>query len=284
LAFVVLFLTYFLTTVVIYLSYGSNRIVKYFETRPQVIAFLKKEAKETEINGLFERLSGDVRVRDVRYVGREEAKKIYEGRTQDNPSLSQLVSPSIFPESIEFSLYNLKTAHELLGEVRGENIVENVGFTASLGGDENIEMAVDRLNRASLYVKLVGLFTISVFGLVSLITLISLIGLKVVSRKEELDLMLLMGAKRISVKVPVWYEALVYNFFSGIFGFLTATTLLLYSAPHLVNYFGGYEIFPIDLFGLFSLVGITLAVNLLLGTFISFLAGNLAVNRLTRKR
>lgn len=284
LAFTVLFLTYFLTTLVIYLSYGSNRIVEYFETRPQVIAFLKKDVKETEVTAFFERLSDDIRVRDIRFVSREEAKKIYEGRTRDNPSLSQLVSPSIFPESVEFSLYDLKSAHEMVAEIRAEKIIDNVGFTASLGGDEDIEGAIDRLNKASLYVKLGGLAIISIFGFVSLITLISLIGLKLVTRKEELDLMVLMGAKRSSVKAPVLFEAVVYNVVSVFFGFLSATVLFLYGAPVLVNYFGGYEVFPVKSMELITFIGLTLVIDMAMGIVISFLAGNFAVNRLARKR
>jgi len=284
LAFTVLFLTYFLTTLIIYLSYGSSRIVEYFETRPQVIAFLKKDVKDIEATALFNRLSEDVRVRDVRFVSREEAKKIYEGRTRDNPSLSQLVSPSIFPESVEFSLYDLKTAQEMVAEIRAEKIIDNVGFTASLGGDENIEGAIDRLNKASLYVKLGGVAIISIFGLVSLVTLISLIGLKLVTRKEELDLMVLMGAKRSSVKAPVLFEAMIYNFVSLVFGFFSATVIFLYGAPVLVNYFGGYEVFPIQSLELLYFIGGTLLADMVIGLVISFLAGNFAVNRLARRK
>lgn len=129
----VLALTFFVATNLVVLVYSSNNLLKYFETRPQIIAFLKDKVTPEAISALQNKLTSDLRVKDVRYVSKEEALEIYKTATSDNPLLGQLVSPTIFPASLEFSLNDLSHAEEIINEVKKEGIVNDVGFTASLG-------------------------------------------------------------------------------------------------------------------------------------------------------
>ncbi|KKU22827.1 MAG: hypothetical protein UX34_C0020G0001, partial [Candidatus Woesebacteria bacterium GW2011_GWF1_46_13] len=133
-ALFVLTLTFFVGTILAVLVYSSANLLNYFETRPQIITFLKDEITPENVSALQNKLSADVRVKDVRYVSKEEALEIYKQATSDNPLLSELVSPTIFPASLEFSVTDLSFAQEVINEIKEEGIVDSVGFTASLGG------------------------------------------------------------------------------------------------------------------------------------------------------
>jgi len=109
----VLSLTFFVATLVSILVYSSSQLLSYFETRPQVIAFLKDNATESQIAELSGRLSSDTRIKEVKYVSKEEALAIYKKATSDNPLLGELVSPTIFPASLEFSVNDLTFAQGL---------------------------------------------------------------------------------------------------------------------------------------------------------------------------
>ena len=98
-AVLVLAVTFFVATVIAVLIYSSAEVLSYFETRPQVIAFLKSDAKDTDIRILETKIRSDSRVKDVKFVSKEDALLIYKNATSDNPLLGQLVSPSIFPSS-----------------------------------------------------------------------------------------------------------------------------------------------------------------------------------------
>src|SRR3972149_7426680 len=99
--------TFFVATIISVLVYSSSQILSYFETRPQVIAFLKSDASQEAINAFRNRLTSDQSLKDVRYVSKEDALSIYKNATSDNPLLGELVSPSIFPASLEFSVKDL---------------------------------------------------------------------------------------------------------------------------------------------------------------------------------
>lgn len=132
----VLTLTFFVATIVSVLGYSSSQLLSYFATRPQVIAFLKDSATTDQIAALQHQLEADSRVREVRYVSKEEALSIYKNATSDNPLLGQLVSPSIFPASLEFSVKDLSFAQSIIDQVKSESIVDSVGFTAALGENQ----------------------------------------------------------------------------------------------------------------------------------------------------
>jgi cell division transport system permease protein len=150
----VLTLTFFVTTLVSVLVYSSSQLITYFETRPQVIAFLKSDAVDADIANLQHTLAADSHIKNIKYVSKEEALSIYKNATSDNPLLGQLVSPSIFPASLEFSVNDLSFAQSIIDKVKAERIVDSVGFTAALGGETSLNDVVARLKTITSYVRI----------------------------------------------------------------------------------------------------------------------------------
>src|SRR3989339_1994777 len=163
-AIFVLGLTFFVATMVAILVFATDKTLTYFETRPQIISFLKDEATPELISVLQNKLSSDARIKNVKYVSKEEALEIYKTATSDNPLLAELVSPSIFPASLEFSVTDLKLAEKIIEEVRSEAIVDQVGFTANLGGEKSLGDVVTRLKTISYYLRLGGSVFVGVLG------------------------------------------------------------------------------------------------------------------------
>lgn len=87
-AIFVLSLTFFVATIVSILLYSSNQTLLYFETRPQIISFLKNDATNEDITTLKNKLGMDQRLKDIKYVTKEEALEIYKKATEDNPLLA----------------------------------------------------------------------------------------------------------------------------------------------------------------------------------------------------
>src|SRR3989344_2223270 len=96
-AIFVLSLTFFVATMVAVLVYASDKTLSYLETRPQIIAFIKDGVTSEIVSSLQNKLSTDGRIKDLRYVTKDEALEIYKNATSDNPLLAELVNPSVFP-------------------------------------------------------------------------------------------------------------------------------------------------------------------------------------------
>jgi len=280
----VLTLTFFVTTVLAVLVYSSGNILKYFETRPQIIAFLKDEITPEQISALQNRLTADEKIKDVRYVSKEEALSIYKTATEDNPLLSELVSPTIFPASLEFSVTNLNFAQEVIDEVRNEGIVSQVGFTASLGGEKTLQDVVSRLKNIIFYIRFGGIGFVAILGASSFLTLLVIISMRINSRKTEVEILDLIGATARFIKSPIIFEALIYSFLGVFLGWIFAYILWLYLTPNILSYFGEIPILPKGILNLSIMFGIILGVELIIGSLLAFSGSILAVSRARKTR
>ena len=283
-AIFVLALTFFVSTIIAVLVYSSDQVLNYFETRPQVIAFLKDEAQAEEISALQNKLITDPRVKEVNYVSKEQALAIYKKATSDNPLLSELVSPSIFPASLEFSLTDLDYAEEIINSVKQEKIVDQVGFTASLGGEETLGDVVGRLKKITWYIRLGGGVFVSLLAISSLFVLLVIISMRIATRKQEVEILKLIGATPGFIRSPIVLEALIYSLAGVFLGWALSLILVLYATPSIVSYFGEIPVLPKSSLELLYLMGIILAGMLLVGVVLALSGSLLAISRVRRRR
>jgi len=280
----ILSITFFVITILCLLVYSSSAALKYFETRPQVIAFLKDDASFEEITSLKNRLEEDARVKQLKSVSKEEALEIYKKVTSDNPLLSELVSPSIFPASLEFSLVDLSHAQNIIEEIKSEKIVDQVGFTASLGGEKTLSDVVTRLRNFTWYVRVGGGAFAALLASTSFLVLTIIIGLRMSARRGEIEILDLIGATPGFVRSPIILEAFIYVVIGVFVGWTLALILVLYSTPTLISYFGEIPILPRDTLELIYLFGAILFLEFLVGVFLALAGSIIALSRVRQGR
>lgn len=280
----VLTLTFFVATLVAVLVYSSSQLINYFETRPQVIAFLKDSATETNIADLQHKLEANGKVKEVKYVSKEEALSIYKKATSDNPLLGQLVSPSIFPASLEFSVSDLNFAQGVIDDVKEEAVVDSVGFTAALGGESSLDDVVSRLQTITLYVRIGGAVFVGMLALTSFVVLLIIISMRMSTRKEEVEILDLIGATQNFIRSPIIIEAYLYSFFGVVLGWIIAFIGILYLAPSAVMYFGEIPVLPRETVGIFQLFGIIFGIELVISGILALSGSLLAVSRVKKAR
>lgn len=269
-------LTFFVGTVLVVLAYGFSSLLSYYETRPQVIAYLKNDATAERISAFQRKLEADARIENVRYVSKEQALNIYKEATANNPLLAEFVSPKVFPASIEFSVTNLAFAQEVINDVGRENFVDEVAFTANLGDSKNLNAVVDRLNRIANYLRLGGAILLGFLLASSLLVLLVITSMRIASRRDEIEILQLIGATPGFIRIPFILEGIFYSVVGAAVGWLLAFLLTLYLSPSLASFFQGVAFLPTEitsLLGLFGIVlGIQMAVAALLGASGSFVA------------
>ena len=282
-AIFVLALTFFVATTVAILVYASNKSLGYFETRPQIIAFLKDDATPDGISAMQNKLTMDIRLKDIKYVPKEEALEIYKKATEDNPLLAELVSPSIFPASLEFSVTDLKLAESVIEEVRGEAIVDQVGFTANLGGEKSLGDVVARLKTISYYLRLGGIVFVAVLGTTSFLVLLVIISMRMTSKKGEMEILSLIGATPKFIRSPIVIEGITYAVIGVLIGWTTSFIMWLYVSPSLLSYFGQIPILPKNPLSFFILFAVILGTELLVGFTLALTGSLVAVKRSLKK-
>lgn len=280
----VLAITFFVTTALSVLVYSSSQAIKYFETRPQVIAFLKDDISSDDISSFQNKLTSDTRVKDVRYVSKDMALEIYKQATSDNPLLSELVSPDIFPASLEFSMVDLSFTENVIDELKKEEIVDEVGFTANLGGESTLTDVVGRLRTFTFYLRTGGAIFVSLLLGTSFLVLFIIIGMRLSTRRGEIETLDLIGATPGFIRSPIILEALIYSFLGVLLGWTFALVLVLYLTPSVISYFGEIPVLPRDTLRLFYLFGIVLFGEVLIGFLLALSGSILAVSRVRKKK
>lgn len=278
-AIFVLSLTFFVATTVAILVYASNKSLSYFETRPQIIAFLKGDAESSDISAYQNKLLQDVRIKDIKFVSKEEALDIYKKATEDNPLLAELVSPSIFPSSLEFSVIDINLAENVINEAKQESVVEQVGFTANIGGEKSLGDVVSRLKTVSYYIRIGGIVFVSALAVTSFLVLLVIISMRLTTKKSEIEILSLIGATPAFVRRPIVIEGIIYAIVGVLVGWTLSLILWLYSSPSLLSYFNEIPIIPKDPVTFFVLFLSILGSELVIGFVIALTGSLMAVKR-----
>jgi len=91
-AVLIMILTFFVITAFTLLAAGSQAILNYFETRPQVTAFFEDQVTLEQIDLLKAKLAETEKTKEIKYVSKEEALAIYREQNKDDPLLLEMVS------------------------------------------------------------------------------------------------------------------------------------------------------------------------------------------------
>jgi cell division transport system permease protein len=262
-AILIMFLTFFITTVFILTAGGFQTILRYFETRPQVTAFLKDETTSSQVDTLKAKLAQTGKVKEAKYISKEEALNIYREQNKNDPLLLEMVTANILPASLEVATNDLAYLNDVAQILRNEPTVEEVVFQ---------EDVVKALQQWTLNIRRIGIALISVFGLVSLLMVLVIIGMKITLRREEIDILQLLGASRWYIRAPFILEGVFYGAVGAFMAWGMSYLLLLYLTSYIIKFFQGIALLPVSPFFMLTILGIELSSGIVIGSLGSLLA------------
>ena len=159
-ASIVLTITFFLISVFLLVTAGSAKIIHFFETRPQVTAFLKDETQEevSKIKNQMENLSG---VKSVNFISKQEALNIYREQNKNDPLLLEMVTADIFPASLEVTAADPLALSQIASVLKQNSLVEDVVYQQDV---------IDRLLSWTRSVRIAGSILVGLLLISSITT------------------------------------------------------------------------------------------------------------------
>jgi cell division transport system permease protein len=262
-ATLIMSLTFFTITVFSILTILSIRFISYFETRPQLTVFFKDAADREEIRGLEEKLSNTGMISSIKYVSKEDALAIYREQNKNDPILLDLVTADILPASIEVQATQPEYLEGLAGIVKESPLVEEVIFQKDI---------VDTLISWTNAARRLGIAVIAILVVVSVMVIITIIGIKITVRREEIETMRLLGATNWFIRAPFLLEGAFYGLVGSLLGGGLAIGLFYYFSPTFESFLRGVAIFPISPLMMLELLLIEVIIACVLGMFASYMA------------
>lgn len=192
--------------------------------RVQVTAYFDHELTAAEQAAFRSKIIALPGASKVAYVSRDEALKRFKDRLRGQETLLEGVRPEILPTSLEITLK--RSSRETLSvEAFVVALKQIPGITEVQYGEEWVR----RFNTFLNYMRILGAL-LGAFLVVAVIFIVSnTIKLTIYARREELEVMSLVGATKFFIKVPFLIEGII----QGGTGALLAMSLL----------FGLYELF-----------------------------------------
>lgn len=271
-ALVIVVLTFFLTSRFVLLTLGAHRTLAFFESRPQVSVFFKDSAKEEEVKLIQQELEATGKISQIKFVSKEEALVIYREQNKEDPLLLELVTAEILPASLEVSTKDPLYLKDVAELAKTKESVEEVVFQKDV---------VDQLRSWTNSVRTEGAVTIGSLAFVSFVLILTIIAMRIAARREEINIMQLIGATPWYIRAPFIFEGLFYGFFGSLVGTITGFLVFFFSPYFQNSVFNPLFGLPVNPFTPVVLV-IVFASLIIMGIVLGTLGGFLAVFRYLR--
>lgn len=269
-AIMILSVTFFVGYTFSLFAYSTQEILTYFEKQPQVIAFFDIDASNDQIDKAAKEMESKSYVESVTTVSKEKALEIYQETNKEDPLLLELVTADILPASIEVSGTNVDSLSQIKTDLDSLSGVEEVVFQESI---------VDSLRSWTNSVRYVGIASVAVLAVTSLLVIMVIIGMKISAKRNAINIMHLIGASRWYIKAPFIYEGFFYALSGSLVGWGFMYVGLLYITPWLKDFLGTIPLLPVPI----ELLLIQLGIGSFIGFLLAIIASAFSVQRVMRK-
>jgi cell division transport system permease protein len=238
---------------------GLQAAVGVLESKVETAAFLEDDAKVSDVLALRTRLEADPAVSKVDYITKEQAMTRLVDIAAKRPDI-QIVDTSSNPlqNSLEIKLANAQEAPRVTAALRAE--IGN-GVIADVVDNPQV---VEKLLTITRVLSFGGLAVLAMMLVVALFVIVNTIRIAVHARRDEIEIMKLVGATDWFVRWPFIVEGMLV----GALGAVAATAVVLVAAGPVMNAMVNFiEVLPLS-FGttfLWQLIGSVFALALAVG-------------------
>ncbi len=262
---VVLTLCLFVTTLFILIAGGAEKTLKTLESQPEVIAFFVQPPTNEELEQLKAQLIGTGVIKEIKYVSQEEALEKYRADNKDNPLLLEMVTADILPASVEVSTKNPESLSQIAEILNTHENVDEVIYQKDV---------IEKLVKWTKFLRMLGIVLISVLGVMSFLTIFIIIGLKIALRRNEVEILRLIGASPGFIRWPFLLEGAIYGLIGAFVGWGLSYLTLLYSTPYVIDLIWSLQLLPVSRKWMIALLGWELLAGSLWGALAAFWAVN----------
>lgn len=240
-AVAIMSLTFLAISIFAFIVFGSSAVIKYFESKPQVTAFFRDEAQQSDVDNLEKSLTATGKVSKMTYISKQQALQIYKEQNKNDPLLLDLVTADILPSSLEVSTNNVADLGTVAQIMRSSPAVLQDKDGVIYQGD-----VVQTLTKWTNAIRIIGIALIVVLALVSIFIMMTVIGFKVSQKREEIEIMRLLSATNWYIRWPFVFEGILYGAVGTFVGWIVASSLLLYATPYLESFLKEIPLLPVS--------------------------------------
>lgn len=232
------------TLTIILFSYISNlALTSTIENVVQKIdlsVYIKDSVSEDQVKNLQEQLSKLENVQSVKYVSKAEALEIYRQQFANDKKVLDAINETDnpLPRSLQIKARDQNKIDPIISFLEQPTIrplfPEDDKNAFSYTGER--KKAIDRIIGGSNFLRRLGVVGSLVFLVISILIIFNTIRMAIFTRREEIEIMKLVGATNWFIRGPFMFEAALYGIIAAILASTLCYSLLLGAGPKLSNY------------------------------------------------
>lgn len=226
--------------------------------------YFEDSVAETQIKNLQLQLAARPDIKTVRYISKQEALEIWQGRPT-SPRIKGLVSENNnpLPRSLQIKTDSPQVIEEVATIFSGPDFQDKVRRISY----QETKTIIERLLVVTSFINRIGLALSLLFVVISTVVILNTIRLAIFTRREEIEIMRLVGASSGFIKYPFLIEASLFGILASFLSLLIIEGGIWIIHPLIGAYLSGVG-FDLRIFFLQKLP-LLLPVTLFLGVGLS---------------
>jgi cell division transport system permease protein len=201
---------------------NTNDLMNAWKRGIRIMAYLKPETPQADIPELKKKIQNMYGVSDIRFISKEEGLKELKNKLKRQSSLLDNLKENPLPDTFEIlmiaSSQSWGKVEMLAGEIEKLSRVEAVEY-----GQRWLERFTNIFN----LFRLAGYALGALFFMATIFFVANTIRLVLYSRREEVEIMRLVGAADNFIKMPFYIEGLIQGALGGIIGLAALLVIFL---------------------------------------------------------
>ena len=272
-----------ITLLVVFMTLAARNVlldtVDQISNKVDMSIYVKNDISDENVTTIRQTLEGLPSVNRVSYVSPEDARANFaETNKTDSGTLEALnEATNRFPGTFRVNLIDINNTSELRNFVDTNQTFKDNKDPArepSFAGER--KTAIDNIGRWVSFAERAGLIASILFMAISSLIIFNTIRMAIFNRKDEIQMMKLIGADRNFIRGPFVVEAMVYGFIAAVIATCLGIGLLYGASDKLLSY--GVDVKSTLEFVLHYLPLILLAM-IVLGCIIGTVSSLLATRR-----
>jgi cell division transport system permease protein len=240
-----------------------------------VTAYFKDTATTQEISNVITEVKGLAGVKSVDYTSKEQATELFKQRHQNEPTLLQTLdefkdSENPIPASLAIHTDNLADYAQLYTSLNSDRYAP---YFQRVRDNQGV---IDKLHRLIQFITRFGLLLAIIFMIVTIMVTFNTIRLTIYNRRQEVEIMRLVGATNSYIRWPFFIEGLFYAILATIVVSGLILFLLFLLSSRIVQFLSISSLGTSLIGALFWKI---LLVNLVSSIVLSVIASAIAIRR-----
>jgi cell division transport system permease protein len=273
-AVMVITLTIVLFSVIANATFANT--IKQITDRIDISIYLKDGTSQDNQNMIIEKLKGLENVREVQFLSKDEARDQFIKDNEDDLELRLSISQADdnpIPATIRVKPVDVNRMEELNQKINEQNWEE---YILRVSYQKDRKTAIDNIASATTFFRQAGIAGVVIFAVISMLIIFNTIRMAIFNRREELNIMRLLGASNWYIRGPFIVETILYGVIAAIISVALCNSIFVLSSKA----FGASSLGLLDIsfandyfaknFGL--ILASQLGIGILIGGVSSFIA------------